>query len=452
MVVVLLLEGRFEHARQAFALRGAAVVEIDVRALALAAAVDVDEEGAAVFAFGLALQGVDFVAALLQAGHLVEGDGAAHASFALAVVQVILVADAVFRVLDDDVDLGAAHHQVAGDAEDDVVGVFILVQFPLSHTADGAGVGTAVAADEVVAGTLQLVGGALEAGVFLAEERFVEGRAFFRRFRGSLGRLLILPERRDGIFDSLEEGVVLAELAFVQADEFLAIFRRVAVETLEEEGHPFAVLGVSLLLSRRIESRQEEEEREAEEFREQAHRLRLEFFVDFFGEVDVVGGVVELRRVEVDAEGAGDGLLLEVGHVGPQFHQVLRRQDHHVDGIDPEPGVEVVIPILHEESLEEVVVERGIIISREEELVAPVVLVHVFGKHIDEGAVNVAHRRVGHYLLAGYVADAEGLVVDFATRVGLHAEVEALLRDAVDDDLAANLVDAIPPIFDTRSF
>ena len=77
--------------------------------------------------FVFLVQFVDFVATLLQAFNLIQRDVLSHTGFPVTDVKEFFIADAVFRILYDDVHFGSFRHEVSGQAERDVVGVFVFV-------------------------------------------------------------------------------------------------------------------------------------------------------------------------------------------------------------------------------------------------------------------------------------------------------------------------------------
>ena len=108
VVAVFVGEGLLHRLRQLLAGRVLLlVVEEDIRPLMLAPAVDMEEDRPFVALFVFLREGVDHRRSLFEAAHLVEGDGVAHAGLPLAVLQELLVADAILRVLDDDMHLGS---------------------------------------------------------------------------------------------------------------------------------------------------------------------------------------------------------------------------------------------------------------------------------------------------------------------------------------------------------
>ena len=108
MMPVFMGESLFHGLRQLFAGRLLLLmIEKDIRPLMLAPTVDMDKDGTFIGLFVFLREGVDPVHPLFEAAHLVEGDRVAHAGLPLAVFQELLVANAILRVLDDDMHLGS---------------------------------------------------------------------------------------------------------------------------------------------------------------------------------------------------------------------------------------------------------------------------------------------------------------------------------------------------------
>ena len=145
---------------QPFALLAARrVIEEHVRLLALAAAVDMYENGTLVGRLVFLGQLVNHLSTLTETGRLVERNLLAHTGLTLAVLQDGTAADTVLLVLNDEMHLGATHHQFTTEAEDDVVGILILVQLVALVGADGSGVGSTVTAHQVEGSSGQLTRG-----------------------------------------------------------------------------------------------------------------------------------------------------------------------------------------------------------------------------------------------------------------------------------------------------
>ena len=164
---------------QPFALLAARrVIEENVRLLALAAAVDMYENGTLVGRLVFLGQLVNLLRTLTEAGVLIERDFLTHTGLPLAVLQDGTAADAVLLVLDDEVHLGTTHQQFATEAEDNVVGILIFVQLMALIGADGSGIGSTVTAHQIERGSGQLARGDGIGGQRLAEKGFLAGGGF----------------------------------------------------------------------------------------------------------------------------------------------------------------------------------------------------------------------------------------------------------------------------------
>ena len=178
--VVLLFESAFHGLCQpAAVLAAVGMVEEHIYALAAAAAVNVQEDAAAILVAlaVFAIQFVYLVAPLLQPLHLPQGDGGAHAGLAFAVVQIAVVAYTVLAVLYDDAHFGSLLHQVACQAQGYVVGILVFVQAMLSGPTYGTGIGTSVSTHYVETCPFEPVASHLHVSQFRAKEGFVQGGA-----------------------------------------------------------------------------------------------------------------------------------------------------------------------------------------------------------------------------------------------------------------------------------
>ena len=196
-----------------------------------------------------------------------QGDGVAHARLALGVVQVAVVADAVFLVLDDDVHFGALRHEVAGQAQGDVVGILVLVQFVATHPADGTGVGASVSAHHVEARACQAVACHFHIVQLLAKERLVQSSAFpLPLFRGGLrGGLVFVSPRRKDVFHAIHQFLLPLQAFLVQLQELFAIGAPGASVALQESGDAFAPTGGGSGLLGREKTRHRQEEKDEKE-------------------------------------------------------------------------------------------------------------------------------------------------------------------------------------------
>lgn len=227
--VVLMGERRLQGFRQmaAFAVFFG-MIKKDIRPVAFAPAVHVHEDRPFVHLPVAAEEPVDLVATLLEAAYLVERNRLAHAGFAFAVRKIAVVADAVFRVLDDDMHLRAPHQQLARQPKDDVVRILVFVQLHLPDAADRPRIRASVSAHEVEAGPFQLGGNHVVGRQAFAEQRLVvfpPGRRVF--------------QRRKGVFHPHFQAVSLAELPAVEGDELLLHLRPAPLETSEEKRDAF---------------------------------------------------------------------------------------------------------------------------------------------------------------------------------------------------------------------
>lgn len=158
------------------------VVEENVGLMAFVPAVHMYEDSPLVGVSVLFEQGVYLVAPLFQPANLVEGDRAAHAGLALTVLQIFIVPDSVFGILYDNMDFGSFHHQVARQAEHDVVGIFVFVQLDFANPSDCSGIGASMSADQVETGSFQFGRCHFIGCQFFAEQRFI-----VRPFGGGCG-------------------------------------------------------------------------------------------------------------------------------------------------------------------------------------------------------------------------------------------------------------------------
>ena len=126
---------------------------------------------------------------------------------------------------------------------------------------------------------------------------------------------------------------------------------------------------------------------------------------------------------------------------------MLGRQYHYVDRVHPEPWVEIIISVLYEEGFQEVIIERGVVVSNEEELVFFIKFVHVFGQHVHEFNVHLSHGRISLYLFLGHVANAKRFFLYLTLGVWADIEIKRFLRNPINYDLPTYLVDAISPVF-----
>ena len=120
-----------------------------------APAVHMDEYRSLISFFIFPAQAVYLGATLIQTAYLAEGDRTTHTSFPFAVIQVFIVSNTVFGILDDNVYFGSFHHQVACQAKHDIVGIFIFMQFDFANPSDCSWIRTSMSADQVETSAFQ---------------------------------------------------------------------------------------------------------------------------------------------------------------------------------------------------------------------------------------------------------------------------------------------------------
>lgn len=165
--------------------------------------------------------------------------------------------------------------------------------------------------------------------------------------------------------------------------------------------------------------------------------------VDGTRKVNVVVGSVEFAFVYLDVQKISDGGEFEVRHFMSVREEILRGQNHDVDGIAPEPRAKVFVTILAEKAAQEVVVEACVIVADKKEFVRAVVAVDVARKHIDQLAIDLVHGRIVQDLLFRNSGNLESLRVNDGTRIGTDVPVEVFFRLAVNNYLTTYLMNAV---------
>lgn len=153
------------------------MVKEHISLVSLAAAIYMQENGTAIFIVlpVFPIKFIDFGTTLLKACHLVQGNGGPHTSFTLAVRKITVITNTVFSILDNDMDFGTFLHQITGETQSDVIGVFVFMQLYSADLADGSRVGTSVPADYIKTGTPQTVRSNLYIGKPFSEQRLIDG-------------------------------------------------------------------------------------------------------------------------------------------------------------------------------------------------------------------------------------------------------------------------------------
>ena len=103
-------------------------------------------------------------------------------------------------------------HQVAGQAQGHVVGIFIFVQFSLSDTSHCPWVGSSMSADHIEAGSLQAVSCDFHLSKFLAKKRFAEDSPNAFSLSGFRLFSVFFPQRRDPVFHAQTQLFLPAQL------------------------------------------------------------------------------------------------------------------------------------------------------------------------------------------------------------------------------------------------
>jgi hypothetical protein len=94
-----------------------------------------------------------------------------------------------------------------------------------------------------------------------------------------------------------------------------------------------------------------------------------------------------------------------------------------------------------------VIIERGVVVSNEEELVFFIKLVHVFGQHVHKFNVHLSHGRISLYLFLGHVTNTKRFFLYLTLGMRADIEIKRFLRNPINYDLPTYLVDAISPVF-----
>ena len=83
------------------------------------------------------------------------------------------VSDAIFLILNDDVDLCPFLHKIAGKTQSNIISILIFVQFLAVHVANGSRVRASMPAHYIETGTLQATTGHLYIIQLAPEKMFV---------------------------------------------------------------------------------------------------------------------------------------------------------------------------------------------------------------------------------------------------------------------------------------
>ena len=115
---------------------------------------------------------------LTETSHLVKRNRLPHARFTLAVLQDLLITDAILLVLNDEMHLGSTHQEFASEAKDNVVGILVFVQLITVVSTDGSRIGSTMSTNQVEASALELTGSDGISSQCLTEQRLLTRSLF----------------------------------------------------------------------------------------------------------------------------------------------------------------------------------------------------------------------------------------------------------------------------------
>ena len=159
------------------------MIEIHVSLVVPGSTVYMDKHGTLVAALILPVQAVHRITALLQTGYLIQRNGFSHASFPPAVIQNSLVTNSVLCILNDKMHFGSTFHQLAPQAENDVVSILIFMQLFSAVFANAARIRSPMSADKIESGSFQRTGSYRIRRIFLSKQRFIMSLLFSRHSR-----------------------------------------------------------------------------------------------------------------------------------------------------------------------------------------------------------------------------------------------------------------------------
>ena len=153
--------------------------------LALAATIDMDKNGTAIFILFpvITIQSIDLITTLLKTLYLIQGNGSTHTGFTLTVRQIGIITNTILCILNDDMYFRPFLHQVTCQSQSNIIGIFIFMQFVLSHSSDSSRIGAAMPTDYIKARPCQPVGSHLHICQKFSKKRLISfrlpGRLFF---------------------------------------------------------------------------------------------------------------------------------------------------------------------------------------------------------------------------------------------------------------------------------
>ena len=184
MAVVLGTESPLDFSRQPFSFRTARrMIEIHIGLIISGPTVYMDKYSTLVAALILPVHAVHRITTLLQAGYLIQRNSLSHASFPLAVIQYSLVTNSIFCILNNKMYFGPTFHQLASQAENDVVSILIFMQFFSAVFTNTARIRSSMSADKIESGSFQGTGSYRIRRIFLSKQRFIMPLLFSRHSR-----------------------------------------------------------------------------------------------------------------------------------------------------------------------------------------------------------------------------------------------------------------------------
>ena len=184
MAVILGTESPLYFPRQSFSFRTArCMIEIHVSLVVPGPTVYMDKYGTLVAALILPVHAVHRITALLQTGYLIQRNGLSHASFPLAVIQNSLVTNSILCILNDKMHFCPTFHQLASQAENNVVSILIFMQLFSTIFANAARIRSPMSTDKIESGSFQRAGSYRIRRIFLSKQRFIMSLLFSRHSR-----------------------------------------------------------------------------------------------------------------------------------------------------------------------------------------------------------------------------------------------------------------------------
>ena len=182
-----------------------------------------------VFLSAFAIEFIDFHTTLFQTFDLIEWNRIAHTCLPFAILQIIIITDTVFLILDDNMYFGTFLHQITRQAQGYIIGILIFMQLMAIQTPYSPWIGTTMSTDNVKASTVQATARHIDMRKFLAEQGFLNLPLF------SSNRLFSsLFQRRKHITYSQYQFFLAFQFLFIQPQEFTVISLSGTMITLQK--------------------------------------------------------------------------------------------------------------------------------------------------------------------------------------------------------------------------